>query len=56
MASATKSETQVSADPRDETDTDDLAHALADSFCRKVVVVGTGDKEEVVEPRLSCTR
>ena len=47
-----KSETQVSADLRDEADTiDDLAHALADYYGRKVVVVGTDDKEVVVEPR-----
>ena len=53
MASATKSEAQVSADLPDETDAiDDLAHALADYFRRKVVVVGTDDQEEVVvEPR-----
>ena len=47
-----KSETQVSADLRDEADRiDDLAHALADHFRRKVVVVWTDDKEVVVEPR-----
>ena len=43
----------MSADLPDETDAiDDLAHALADYFRRKVVVVGTDDQEEVVvEPR-----
>ena len=46
-----KSETQVSADLWDEADTIDLAHALADYYGRKVVVVGTDDKEVVVEPR-----
>jgi hypothetical protein len=47
-----KSETQVSADLRDEADRiDDLAHALADYFRRNVVVVGADDKEVVVEPR-----
>jgi hypothetical protein len=47
-----KSETQVSADLRDEADRiDDLAHALADYFRRNVVVVGTDDKKVVVEPR-----
>ena len=47
-----KSETQVSADLRDEADRiDDLAHALADHFGRRVVVVWTDDKEVVVEPR-----
>ena len=53
MANATKSEAQVSADLPDETDAiDDLAHALADYFRRKAVVVGTDDQEEVVvEPR-----
>ena len=52
MANATKSEAQVSADLPDETDAiDDLAHALADYFRCKVVVVGTNDQEVVVEPR-----
>jgi hypothetical protein len=47
-----KSEIQVSADLRDEADRiDDLAHALADYFRRKVVVIETDDKELVVEPR-----
>ena len=47
-----KSKTQVPADLRDEADTiDDLAHALADHFGRKVVVVWPDDKEVVVEPR-----
>ena len=46
-----KSETQVSADLWDEADTIDLAHALADYYGRKVVVVWTDDKEVVVEPR-----
>ena len=43
----------MSADLPDETDAiNDLAHALADYFRRKVVVVGTDDQEEVVvEPR-----
>ena len=45
MASAAKSQAQVSANLRDEADTiDDLAHALADYFRRKVVVV-TDDQE-----------
>jgi hypothetical protein len=49
MANATKSEAQVSADLPDETDAiDDLAHALADYFRHKAVVVGTDDQEEVV--------
>ena len=52
MANATKSEAQVSADLGDETDAiDDLAHALADHFGRKVVVVWPDDEEVVVEPR-----
>jgi hypothetical protein len=42
---------QVSADLWDEADTIDLAHALADYYGRKVVVVWTDDKEVVVEPR-----
>ena len=47
-----KSETQVSVDLRDEADRiDDLAHALADYYGRKVVVVWTDDTEVVVEPR-----
>ena len=47
-----KSETQVSTDLRDEADRiDDLAHALADHFGRKVVLVWPEDKEVVVEPR-----
>jgi len=46
-----KSETQVSADLWDEADTIDLAHALADYYGRKVVVVWTDDQEVVVEPR-----
>jgi hypothetical protein len=51
MASAPKSRTQVSVDLRDEADgIDDLAHALADYFRRKVVVV-TDDQEVAVEPR-----
>ena len=42
----------MSADLRDEADRiDDLAHALADQFGRKVVVVWPDDKEVVVEPR-----
>ena len=53
MASAPKSETQVSADDlRNEADRiGDLAHTLADYYGRKVVVVWTDDKEVVVEPR-----
>ena len=52
MASATKPEAQMSADLRDEADMiDGLAHALADYFRRKVVVVRTNDQEVVVEPR-----
>ena len=52
MASAKKSEAQVSADLRDEADTiDDLAHALADHFGRKVVVMWPDDQEAVVGPR-----
>ena len=48
-----KSETQMSPDLRGAADRiDDLAHALADYFRRKVVVVGTDDKELVVEPRV----
>ena len=47
-----KTETQASADLRDEADRiDELAHALADHFGRTVVVVWTDDKEVVVEPR-----
>ena len=46
-----KSKTQVPADLWDEADTIDLAHALADYYGRKVVVVWTDDKEVVVEPR-----
>ena len=47
-----KSETQVSPDlPGEDDRIDDLAHALADDFRRKVVVVGIDDKELVVEPR-----
>ena len=47
-----KSKTQVSADQRDEADRiDALAHALADQFGRKVVVVWPDDKEVVIEPR-----
>ena len=47
MASAKKSKAQVSA----EADRiDDLAHALADHFGRKVVLVVDG-QEVVVEPR-----
>ena len=46
-----KSEAEVSADLRDEADrVDNLAHALADLFGRKVVVVWPDDKEVVVEP------
>ena len=47
-----KSKTQVSADLRTEADRlDDLVHALADHFGRKVVLVWPDDKEVVVEPR-----
>ena len=47
-----KSKTQVSADLRTEADRlDNLAHALADHFGRKVVLVWPDDKEVVVEPR-----
>ena len=48
-----KSEAEVSADLRHEADRiDNLAHALADLFGRKVVVVWPDDKEVVVEPHL----
>ena len=44
--------TQVPADLRTEADRlDDLVHALADHFGRKVVLVWPDDKEVVVEPR-----
>jgi len=47
-----KSKTQVPADPRTEADRlDDLVHALADHFGRRVVLVWPDDKELVVEPR-----
>jgi hypothetical protein len=47
-----KSKTQTSADLRTEADRiDDLAHALADRFGRKIVLVWPDDKEVVVEPR-----
>ena len=47
-----KSEAEVSADLRDEADRiNNLAHALADHFGRKVVLVWPDDKEVVVEPR-----
>ena len=47
-----KSKTQVPADSRTEADRlDDLVHALADHFGRKVVLVWPDDKEVVVEPR-----
>ena len=47
-----KSEAEVSADLRTEADRlDNLAHALADHFGRKVVLVWPDDKEVVVEPR-----
>jgi hypothetical protein len=48
-----KSETQVSADLWDEADTLDLAHALANYYGRKVVVVGTDDHEVLLSPALS---
>ena len=51
MASAPKTETQASADLRNQADRiDDLARALAAYFGRKVVMV-TDDKEVVVKPR-----
>jgi hypothetical protein len=51
MASAPKSVTRLSVDLRDEADRiDGLAHALAEYFGRKVVMV-TDDKEVVVKPR-----
>jgi len=47
-----KSKTQVPHDLRTEADRlDDLLHALADHFGRKVVLVWPDDKEVVVEPR-----
>ena len=46
-----KSEAEVSEDLRDEADTIDLAHALADYYGRKFVVVWADDQEVVVEPR-----
>ena len=47
-----KSKTQVPADVRTEADRlDDLAHALADLFGRKAVLVWPDDKEVVFEPR-----
>ena len=46
-----KSEAEISADQRDEADRiDDLAHALADHFGRKVVLAWPGAEEVVVEP------
>ena len=42
----------MSADLWDEADTIDLAHALADYYGRKVVVVWTDDQEVVVESRV----
>ena len=52
MVSAKKSEAQVSPDlSNDAGRIDDLAHALADQFGRKVVVVWPDDTEVVVEPR-----
>ena len=48
-----KFETQVLADLRDGDEAariDALAHALADCFGRKVVLVWPDDKEVVVEP------
>jgi hypothetical protein len=46
-----KSEAEISTDQRDEADRiDDLAHALADHFGRKVVFVWPDDEEVVVEP------
>ena len=47
-----KHKTEVSSDLRDDAERiDDLAHALADQFGRKVVVVWPDDAEVVVEPR-----
>ena len=47
-----KSETQVSADLRDEADTIDILRMRwRITIGRKVVVVWTDDKEVVVEPR-----
>jgi len=47
-----KAKIQVPADLRTEADRlDDLVHALADHFGRKVVLVWPDDKEVVVEPR-----
>ena len=47
-----KSKTKVPADLRSEAERlDDLMHALADHFGRKVVLVWPDDKEVVVEPR-----
>ena len=47
-----KTKTQAPADLRTEADRlDDLVHALADHFGRKVVLVWPDDKEVVVEPR-----
>ena len=46
-----KSKIQVPADQRDEAGRiDDLAHALADQFGRKVVLVWPDDEEVVIEP------
>jgi hypothetical protein len=48
-----KVETEVLADLRDGDEADRidaLAHALADAFGRKVVLVWPDDKEVVVEP------
>ena len=44
-----KTKTQVPADEADRIDA--LAHALADYFRRRVVVVRTDDKEVVIGPR-----
>jgi hypothetical protein len=47
-----KSEEEVSTDQRDDAERlTDLAHAMADLFGRKVVLVWPDDKEVVVEPR-----
>ena len=47
-----KSETQVSADLRDEADRiNDLAHVLADHLGRAVVVVWRDDEEVLIAPR-----
>jgi hypothetical protein len=47
-----KSDDKLSIDQRGEADRiDNLAHALADHFGRKVVLVWPDDQEFVIEPR-----